>query len=254
MRHIAIRLESPLMSFGGEIVDNFGVTRRFPSASMLTGLLANALGWRRVDRERHQSLQDRLVFAARIDREPAGGAPIQDFQTVQLSKSDRGWTTRGAPEGRDGGSATYNAPHLRYRDYFADMLVAIAMRLEPATHSPDLGEIAAALQQPARPLFVGRKPCLPSATLFSGFSEGDTALAALQALPLFDLAAAPENVSVLWTRSEPAGDVTITRTYSLTDERNWGGSGLHGGRRMVCEGAIPRDAFASVEPATPGHA
>ncbi len=35
------------MSFGGEIVDNFGVTRRFPSASMLTGLIANALGWRR---------------------------------------------------------------------------------------------------------------------------------------------------------------------------------------------------------------
>ena len=110
MKHLIMRLESPLMAFGGETIDNYGVIRPFPAASMLTGLLANALGWRRVERERHQALQNRLVFAARIDREPAGGVRMTDFQTAQLGANDQGWTTRGRPEGRAGGANTYNAP------------------------------------------------------------------------------------------------------------------------------------------------
>ena len=69
---------------------------------MLTGLLANALGWRRVEVERHQRLQDRLVFAARIDREPHGGARLTDFQSVAINNSEQGWTTRGYPEGQLG--------------------------------------------------------------------------------------------------------------------------------------------------------
>ena len=81
-RHLILHLEAPLMAFGGETVDNLGVIRSFPAVSMLTGLLANALGWRRVERQRHQDLQDRLVFAARMDREPHGGLSLQDFQTA----------------------------------------------------------------------------------------------------------------------------------------------------------------------------
>ncbi len=250
MRHIALRLESPLMSFGGEIIDNYGVTRRFPSASMLTGLIANALGWRRVERTSHQRLQDRLVFAVRIDREPAGGAPIQDFQTAQLGKNDNGWTTRGTPEGRAGGAATYESPHLRYRDYFSDMLTTVAFRLEPADESPDIDQVAVVLQEPARPLFIGRKPCLPSEAMFAGFSDADTALAALQAIPLFDPESAGETVSVLWPQREPAGTALVTRTYALTDQRNWDGSGLHGGGRMVCEGIIDRAQFTSPQAPT----
>ena len=119
MRHLALNLESPLMSFGGETIDNYGVIRWFPGASMLTGLFANALGRRGIERERHQRLQDSLVFAARIDREPAGGVRLTDFQTALPNKGDKGWTTRGTPEGRAGGPRTYDAPHLRYRDYFA---------------------------------------------------------------------------------------------------------------------------------------
>ena len=37
MRHLMMRLEAPLMAFGGETIDNRGVIRWFPSASMLTG-------------------------------------------------------------------------------------------------------------------------------------------------------------------------------------------------------------------------
>ena len=43
MRHLLLRLEAPMMAFGGETIDNLGVIRWFPSLSMLNGLLANAL-------------------------------------------------------------------------------------------------------------------------------------------------------------------------------------------------------------------
>ena len=246
MRHLILNLESPLMAFGGETIDNLGVIRWFPAASMLTGLFANALGWRRTERERHQRLQDRLVFAVRIDREPAGGVRLTDFQTAQLGAKDKGWTTRGQPEGRAGGANTYDAPHLRFRDYFADMRVTVALRLQPEAEEPTLDSLEAALQEPARPLFIGRKPCLPTANLFRDFSEGDTALAALLATAIDDPdSVLQDSVKLLWPRGEGVDSVTASRTCMLTDQRNWG-SGLHGGGRWVCEGTAERSQFGDL--------
>ena len=242
MRHLVLNLESPLMSFGGETIDAYGVIRLFPAASMLTGLFANALGWRRTERERHQRLQDRLVFATRIDREPAGGVRMTDFQTAQLGAKDQGWTTRGQPEGRAGGANTYDAPHLRFRDYFADMRVTVALRLEPVGDEPTLDDLSNALQEPARPLFIGRKPCLPTTRLFRGFSEGGTALAALLATVLDEPGGEQDSVKLLWPNGEGVDGITANRTYMLTDQRNWG-SGLHGGGRQVCEGTAKRGQF-----------
>ena len=242
MRHLLINLESPLMAFGGETIDNYGVIRWFPAASMLTGLFANALGWRRIERERHQSFQDRLVFAARIDREPAGGVRLGDFQTAQLNKGDRGWTTRGHPEGRAGGAKTYDAPHLRYRDYFADMRVSVALRLRDQEESPTLEELADALREPARPIFIGRKPCLPSAPLFADFIEAGTTLDALLKLPLEREGAERHDVRLLWPVGEGAPGIAPNRNYMVTDQRNWV-SGLHGGGRRVFEGTRAREGF-----------
>ena len=242
MQHIILNLESPLMAFGGETIDNLGVIRRFPAASMLTGIFANALGWRRIEREKHQRLQDRLVFAARIDREPAGGLRMTDFQTAQLGRSDRGWTTHGVSEGRAGGANTYDAPHLRYRDYFADMRVTVALRLEPSHEQPTLENLADSLDEPARPLFIGRKPCLPSIQLNGGLRDAESALAALIDTPLDTSASDGSDVHLLWRDGESSHKVRLTNTYMLTDERNWR-SGLHGGGRLVHEGTLPRRYF-----------
>ena len=252
-RHLILTLESPLMAFGGETVDNYGVIRPFPAASMLTGLLANALGWRRVERERHQDLQDRLVFAVRIDREPHGGLRLTDFQTAQLGANDKGWTTRGMPEGRAGGPNTYNAPHLRYRDYFADMRVTVALRLEPPDKKPTLEILADALQHPARPLFIGRKPCLPSAPLYRGVQDSASALAALLATPIEPGRGPQERARLLWPEGEQEGAVRLDNTRMLTDQRNWA-SGLHGGGRLVHEGSLDRGQFPGMsESAPPGQ-
>ena len=246
MRHLLLNLESPLMAFGGETIDNYGVIRWFPAASMLTGLFGNALGWRRIERERHQSLQDRLVFASRIDREPAGGVRLRDFQTAQLNKDDGGWTTHGQPEGRAGGPNTYLAPHLRYRDYFADMRVTVAVRLRDEDESPTLDEVADALREPARPLFIGRKPCLPSAPFFADFIDAKTTLDALLNHPLGHEEARRDDIRLLWSAGEGSQDVKPNRDYMLTDERNWV-SGLHGGGRRVFEGTCPRANFRARE-------
>lgn len=228
-RHLILRLASPLVAFGGETIDNFGVIRDFPALSMLTGLVANALGWDRSETARHDRLQERLRIGTRLEQ---SGSRLTDFQTAQLGANDKGWTTWGTPEERRGGAASYDSPHLRYRDYHADLVACVVLRLEPADESPTLDDIAAALDRPQRPLFIGRKPCLPTGRLMAGWVHADTVLDALQHLPM------PHDTQVVraqWPDGE--GSLTGDRVLDLCDERQWR-SGLHGGWRPVREGMI----------------
>jgi CRISPR system Cascade subunit CasD len=236
-RHLLLRLQAPLMAFGGEAIDNYGVIRDFPAGSMLTGMLANALGWRREDAALHSRLQSRLVFGARLDQ-IAGR--LTDFQTAQLGKDDKGWTTWGAPEQRRGGTSTYDAPHLRYRDFLCDSAVLIALRLNASDVTPTLDDLASALDHPARPLFIGRKPCLPSARVFAGWVEADTILQALQAAGSL-VPMAQEGRRAQWPEGE--GVLPGDRLLDVCDERDWH-SGVHGGWRAIREGAITLEANA----------
>ena len=231
---LTLRLEAPLLAFGGVTIDQVGVTRNFPSASMLTGLLANALGYRRSDWQRHQALQDRLVFAARRDREYPGG-PVTDTQNAQLGKVDRGWTTWGTPEGRDG--ASYDAPHRRRRDYHADASVTVCLRLNPDDQEPSLAELSASIDRPVRPLFIGRKTCLPSAPLrVSDAVSAPSAYVALQQVPAHSVPGGA--LIAVWPLEEgPVTGDNIHRIIDLADLRNWH-TGLHGGTRRVVEGEI----------------
>ncbi|WP_310461501.1 type I-E CRISPR-associated protein Cas5/CasD [Sphaerotilus sp.] len=228
-RHLILRLASPLVAFGGETIDNFGVIRDFPALSMLTGLVANALGWDRSEPARHDRLQERLRIGTRLEQP---GSRLTDFQTAQLGANDKGWTTWGTPEERRGGAASYDSPHLRYRDYHADLVACVVLRLEPAEESPTLDNIAAALDRPQRPLFIGRKPCLPTGRLMAGWVHADTVLDALQHLPMPH---GTQSVRAQWPDGEGllAGDQVL----DLCDERQWR-SGLHGGWRPVREGMI----------------
>lgn len=225
-RHLLMRLEAPLIAFGGETIDKLGVIRDFPALSMVTGLLANALGYRREESELHDHLQSRLVIGTRLDSKVRR---LTDFQTAQLGKDDLGWTTRGVPEGRRGGPDAYLSPHLRYRDYHSSLNALVALRLEPAAESPTLDDLAQALDHPARPLFIGRKSCLPSRRVFAGWHEAANVLEALQTVHL------PSDLSRLrlqWPDGE--GVLPNDQLLDLCDERNWA-SGVHGGWRPVRE-------------------
>ena len=230
MRWLHLRLCAPLAAFGGEAIDARGVTRDFPSQSMLTGLIANALGWHRRQREEHQRLQSRIVYGAIRETEPVLGR-MTDYQTVQLAKEDRAWTTRGTPAQRDGGQNTYGGAHQRWRDYHADLRMSVVLQLAPADERPTLDDLHVAFVRPSRPIFIGRKSCLPAAPIFHGWVEADTATAALHAV--IPTGAGP--LRAFWPESE--GTAGSDRTAYLTDERNWM-TGLHGGARRVCEGRI----------------
>lgn len=217
-RWLHLRLTAPLLSFGGVAIDHVGPTRDFPSASALTGLLANALGWRREEGPAHQALQDRLLFGALIARQ---GRVLTDNQNAKLEGNDRGWTTWGRPDERAG--ATYDSPHRRRRDYLADHDCRVVLRLTPG-NGPDLDDLATAMDRPSRPLFIGRKPCLPATRLFAGWIDAADVQQALRGLGLTG--------RVLWPMEGDAPGA------DLADLRNWT-SGLHGGSRPVCEGMIP---------------
>ncbi len=219
------------MAFGGETIDNLGVIRDFPAASMLTGLIANALGWRSNDAEAHDRLQARIIFGARIDR---CGSRMTDFQTADLYKDDSGWTTTGKPEGRAGGDGTYKGQHLRYREHQADASVLVVLRLEPCDESPTLDQIADALQRPLRPLFLGRKPCLPATPLHAGWYEAPNILGALH-VAMRSKQGMASDCRAMWPEGE--GDLAGSHRFDLCDERNWT-SGAHGGWRPLREGTI----------------
>jgi len=238
-RHLLLRLRAPLIAFGGETIDNYGVIRDFPALSMVTGLFGNAMGWDRGDDALHNRLQERMVMGARLD---ADGERLVDFQTAQLQANDKGWTSRGVAEERAGGAGSYAGPHLRYRYYHADMNALVALRLQPGDESPTLEDLATALDKPARPLFLGRKNCLPTSRLIAGWVEADNILSALQlAEP-----ALLHNVRAQWPDGEGRLPDQQDRTLDVCDERNWT-SGVHGGWRPVREAVLRFDSQSTTD-------
>lgn len=234
MRWLVLRLRSPLASFGGVVIGSHGVTRDFPAASALTGLLANALGYERHDTNALDKLQSRLVFGCRYgccdeDDYDHMSDRLTDYQTAKLEKNDKGWTTHGYPEGRDGSDKTYEGSHIRKRDYHADMRMTIVLRLDPLDESPSLDEIAKHLDFPERPVFWGRKSCLPADYLLAPSDDGrwieaEDAYQALMALP------GKGEMLALWPVGSSEGE-------EIADIRNWR-SGFHGGNRRVKIGTI----------------
>lgn len=241
-RWLVLRLAGPLIAFGGVSIDQLGVTRDFPAVSMLTGLIANALGYRRTDWAAHQALQDRLVFAVRQDVEHSAGL-LMDMQNARLGKTDKGWTTGGIPEGRDG--ASHSAPHRRQRYYHMDAQLTLAMRLEPADGSPDLDGLATALERPRRPIFIGRKPCLPTGQIADGFVTAADAFSALKKISASPPSRHTGTMRALWPAGEgPMDGVAVDCVIDIADLRNWR-SGLHAGTRRVVEGRVSIDGDAA---------
>lgn len=173
MRFLELTLEAPMMSFGGVAVDANRGAGDHPTRSMVTGLLGNAMGWTHRESDRLTHLQERLVIGSRRDKE---GGLLEDFHTVGLDQEflRAGWTTWGMAEGRDGGSAS-TGTHIRRREYLVGARWTVLVGLEPAEDTPTLDEVAGALLEPVRPLFIGRKTCIPGRPLVADpprFVEG----------------------------------------------------------------------------------
>lgn len=233
---LVLAFEAPLMSFGGVVVDQNNPTEQFPYRSMLVGLLANALGWTRRQERELARLQERLVYGARRDRK---GHAHLDYQTVDLGEdgplaSNLGWTTHGRLEERKGGGAS-DGTHIRFRHYLADARFTVLVGLEPATEAPTLDVIEAALRAPARPLFLGRKCCIPSRPILVRRTSAAGVLEGLGAVPR-ERGSDGGELAALWSSAEP-GEPSSSQLVMRTEDRDWTNS-IHVGRRAVWEGLV----------------
>ncbi len=234
---LVLRFDAPIFSLGGPIVDRNNITREFPSASAMTGLIGNALGYHHRDADSLQDLQRRLRYAARSD---CPGQLIVDYQIVDLGQSlmcQGGWTTYRVLEKRSGGRAKTDT-HPRYRWYRADSVMTVALTLRDTGASPTTDEVEQALKQPARPLFIGRKCCIPSGPLLFGRIHAKSLLAALQGTPLAHRPGYTRQATVqAWWPADKDDPIQDHRMMVVTDERDWKNQ-IHAGQRNIRHGKI----------------
>ncbi len=241
---LLLRFDAPLMSFGSVVVDQHNKTDALPYRAMLTGLAANALGLTRRDEAALTSLQARVRYAARRDRK---GEVLVDYQTVDFDPagpmaSDLGWTTRGELEERGGGVAS-TGTHIRYRHYLADAIVTVALTLDPIEEDPSLRTLSEALRAPARPLFLGRKCCIPSAPVWLGEIHAPSLRGALEQTPRVGglRSADPPRgdtgkLTAVWPRTE-GYDEGEARLWPRVEDRDMANA-IHVGRRIYVEGLV----------------
>lgn len=244
MRVLVLRFDAPLVSFGAPAIDQNGVVQSFPALSMLTGLIANALGWDHRDIDKLEDLQNRLRYAARSDRR---GESLLDYQTVDLGTEwmvaeNAGWTTRGRIAERAGASG--EATHQRYRHYRADSIHTVAVTTV-GNGPPSLDDLATALREPMRPLFIGRKCCLPAAPLLLDVVEAASLVGVLIQTPRARRADHGLLPACWWDGDDDGGSQDASRVVPVSDERDWRNR-VHVGRRLMREG--------HVDPPEPTHA
>jgi CRISPR-associated protein Cas5/CasD, subtype I-E/ECOLI len=237
---LLLRLDAPLMSFGGVIVDHHNVTDRFPGLSLITGLFGNALGYTHGDADALEALQDRIEYAARWDIEPE---VLIDYHTVDLGQPkmrEDGWTTRGRPEWRAGGNDARLGTHQRYRHYLANGVMTVAVALLGEA-SPTTADLAQSLREPARPLFLGRKTCLPAAPILLDVVQAPDVLAALRAVAHAQRAGTDSHQPLRACWPEHLGTADQSHRVAVYDRRDWRNQ-VHAGRRMRVEGQLQVEA------------
>lgn len=204
---LLLKLRGPMISFGAPMIDEYGFTHPHPTQSMITGLTANALGIDRSETAYLTRLQNSIIYACREDKT---GRKMTDFQTVDLGQphllakgktNTSAWRakTRGV-HFRGGGSS--DGTHIRYRDYWADALYTVALISEDDVLNTV--RIAHAFKAPERPLFIGRKCCVPSRPIFHKLAT--TNEEGIESL-----------ISVL--QNEPADEQTCAFWWPATDNR-----------------------------------
>ena len=153
-----------------------------------------------------------------------------------------GWTTRGRIAERSGASG--EATHQRYRHYRADSLYTVALTLVGSSHpSPD--DLATAVREPVRPLFIGRKCCLPAAPLLVDIVDAASLLGVLASTPRVKRADDGPLPASWWDGDDTEGGHGDSRVVPVSDERDWKGR-VHVGRRLMREGHVNPPGAARV--------
>jgi CRISPR system Cascade subunit CasD len=193
--HLVLRLMAPFASAGTVAGEETRPTAEVPTRSMVLGLIGNAMGFDRTceaDMERLNRLQAATQFSAIIlstsglwvdvqnNRVPSASLKRTHFKPKELSQpgdvTDRllaGGRISDHPlaygigdkkEAENVRDLLHKASRQRSKQYLTGLHALVA--LSPHSNWPEPPErLVAALRQPARSLWIGRKNCPPSAPI-----------------------------------------------------------------------------------------
>lgn len=173
-KFLTATLYAPIASFGGLAVGERRTSERYPTRSMLIGLLGAALGVDRADESAQKALAQAYQFAVQIFE---AGRPFTDYHTAQMpSRGKARYATR-----REELAAPELNTVLTSRDYRSDFLAGLAVAA--SSNAPyTLEALSAALRAPRYTLSFGRKSCAFGLPLDPTIAEHDDASAALAAV------------------------------------------------------------------------
>ncbi len=164
-----LRLDGPLQSWGVTSRFVYRDTADGPSFSGIVGLICAAMGLRRAEANARLPELAKLEMGVRVDRP---GWKMSDYHTAGAGvgmMSAAGDIKKTATTGEF-------ETHVMRKEYLADASFLVALRGEPTT----IDQVAAALQDPVWPPFLGRKSCPPSVPIYEGGGEFETVEAALR--------------------------------------------------------------------------
>lgn len=154
-RHLVLRLDAPISSWGGPTMEKEHPTRQAPTRSALVGLLACCLGIPKSDRDRLMLLSDGIRLAVRTDRTME--SLLRDFHILSPGTVYQ-----------DGGLR--KTPCITLRDYLVG--AAFTVVIEALPESPwTVDDLAKAVQEPVFSPFAGRRACPFAKPLYLGVAD-----------------------------------------------------------------------------------
>jgi CRISPR system Cascade subunit CasD len=211
MSFLTMRLSAPLMALQGPRIDGEPQSLPIPTRSLLTGLFGSALGYGRGDHEKLQVLQDNIRVAVVVHR---NGVEINDYQIADLGKSYmRGpmWSSGTSIVKREGSRTEGLRPQERPYRADADMTAVVEVLAGSLVTSE---QILGALDQPVRPLFIGRSSCPPASRLAGRIFEAASLEAATVAI-------ARDHPGEIYLPAEVATPAWGDLPLSIPGRRDW---------------------------------
>lgn len=174
-----LRLAGPMQSWGTSSRFQLRRTDAYPSRSGVLGLLLCAKGIRREDSPKELPLLALLSMGLRVDRP---GATDWDYHTAGGGHghgTERAIGIRRAKGGikKTGTTGKYETL-LSRRQYLWDASFLVALRGDANT----VRDCATMLEDPAWPLFLGRKCCIPAEPVFAGKGAFESVTEALSSV------------------------------------------------------------------------
>lgn len=161
MEFLLFQIYSPIVSWGEIAVGGERQSARHPSKSAIIGLVSAALGIKRSEDERLNSLAESLGVAVQLH---SAGSVLKDFHTAQVPRKENKVVHK-TRKAELMVSTDKIGTILSRREYRCDSYSVVAVYLKNETSEILLADIKKALCEPTFHLYFGRKACVPALPL-----------------------------------------------------------------------------------------